>query len=86
MSTFDAPPPPIKGVADEGVTFVWCASGAVRVFEDGDEVPRVLTVSFNVINGEQVAFIQHLLPDGSVCARRLEPPYKSAYERGLPNA
>jgi len=56
------------------------------VFEDGEEIPRVLTVSFDVVNDEQVAFLQHVLPNGSVMARRLEPPYKSAYEKGLPHA
>jgi len=85
MLPFNYEPTP-KGVAGEGVTFVWCISGAVRVFEDGEEIPRVLTVSFDVVNDEQVAFLQHVLPNGSVMARRLEPPYKSAYEKGLPHA
>lgn len=81
------PPRYVEGVTEEGTTFVWCRGGAVRVFVNGEEIPRVITVSFMADDkNEQVASVQHVLPNGSVYAFVLERPYSSAYEAGRPDA
>ena len=81
------PPRCVEGIAEEGTTFVWLRGGAVRVFVDGEEVPKIITVNFDVReNDVQVATVQHVLPDGSVSAFVLRQPYTSAYEAGFPDA
>ncbi len=85
----DWTPRPIpKGVALEGVTFVWCnENGAMRVFEDAIEVPRLVSVEFNGDTPiDSKAIIRHYLPDGSCMARMLEPPYTFLYEKGYADA
>ncbi len=81
------PPAPLKGVAEEGTTFVWCPNGTLRVFEDGEEIPRVIIVYFNGVNAEdQTATVQHVLPNGSVLTRLLNRPFSSAFEKGRADA
>lgn len=81
------PPRPLEGIADEGTTFVWLRSGAVRVFVDGEEIPRIMVVRFDVNDlNEQVASVQHLMPNGSLNGFILERPYNNAYEAGHPDA
>jgi len=81
------PPRPLEGITDEGTTFVWLRGGTVRVFVDGEEVPRIIAVNFDVgENNVQVATVQHILPNGSLNGFALKRPYSSAYEAGHPDA
>lgn len=81
------PPRPLEGITDEGTTFVWLRGGTVRVFVDGEEIPGVITVTFDVDkNDVQFASLQHVLPNGTIGAFVLRQPYTSVYEAGHPDA
>lgn len=76
----------IKGIAEEGTTFVWSQNG-VRVFEDGVEVPRVKNVQFDGKTAEdQTATLWEILDDGSLVVRLLERPFTSTFEKGHSDA